>query len=105
MFGSRSEIVERSSWDGQERRRPAGNPRSANAEMQASLPEPDVTPWLKIYRDDSKNPSVDQIAHEMLAHAFREAALKHHPDNGGDPENIRRVYQARNLLLRGLHKA
>jgi hypothetical protein len=48
--------------------------------------------------------SVEQIAHEMLTHAFRQASLKHHPDHGGDPENMRRVYLARDIFLRAIHK-
>jgi hypothetical protein len=83
---------ERPAWTGEERR------YTAEADFASQ--------WLVVHREgDSASPSVDQIAHEMLAHAFRVASLKHHPDNGGDPENIRRVYAARNMLLRAVHKA
>ena len=47
--------------------------------------------------------SVEQIGHEMLTHAFRQASLKHHPDHGGDPENMRRVYVVRNIFLHAIH--
>jgi len=48
--------------------------------------------------------SVEQIGHEMLTHAFRQASLKHHSDHGGDPENMRRVYVVRDLFARAIQK-
>jgi curved DNA-binding protein CbpA len=47
---------------------------------------------------------VEQLAHEMLNQAFRQASLRHHPDRGGDPETMRRVYAARELILKAIHK-
>jgi hypothetical protein len=52
----------------------------------------------------SQKQSVEQIAHDMLMHAFRQASRTHHPDHGGDPEDMRRVYAARDLILREIHK-
>jgi hypothetical protein len=52
----------------------------------------------------SDHQSVEQIAHEMLMQAFRQASRKHHPDHGGDPEEMRRVYAARDMILRAIHK-
>ena len=52
----------------------------------------------------SHKQSVEQIAHDMLIQAFRQAAHAHHPDHGGDPEDMRRVYAARDMLLREIHK-
>jgi|SRR5271165_6797137 len=48
--------------------------------------------------------TVEQIAHEMLMQSFRQLALKYHPDRGGDPEIMRRVYAARRLLQRAIRR-
>jgi len=50
----------------------------------------------------SHKQSVEQIAHDMLMQAFRQASRTH--DHGGDPEDMRRVYAARDLILREIHK-
>jgi hypothetical protein len=52
----------------------------------------------------SHKQSVEQIAHDMLMQAFRQASRTHHPDHGGDPEDMRRVYAARDMILREIHK-
>lgn len=52
----------------------------------------------------SDRQSVEQIAHDMLMQAFRQASRIHHPDHGGDPEDMRRVYAARDMILRAIHK-
>lgn len=52
----------------------------------------------------SHKQSVEQIAHDMLMQAFRQASRTHHADNGGDPEDMRRVYAARDMILRAIHK-
>ena len=52
----------------------------------------------------SSHQSVEQIAHEMLMQAFRQASRQHHPDHGGDPEDMRRVCAARDMILRAIHK-
>ena len=49
--------------------------------------------------------SVEQITHEMLAQAFRQASLKHHPADVSDSERTRRVYAARATILHALHKS
>jgi hypothetical protein len=48
--------------------------------------------------------SVEQIAHDMLMQAFRQAAQTHHPDHGGNPEDMRRVCAARDMILRAMDK-
>lgn len=57
-----------------------------------------IAPGARIAPD----PSVEQIAHEMLMQSFRQFSLKYHPDRGGDPEIMRRVYAARQMLQRAL---
>ena len=52
----------------------------------------------------SHKQSVEQIAHDMLMQAFREASREHHPDRGGDPEDMRRICAARDMILREIHK-
>jgi hypothetical protein len=52
----------------------------------------------------SDHQSVEQITHEMLLQAFRQASLKHHGDDFSDAENTRRVYAARELILRAIQK-
>jgi hypothetical protein len=52
----------------------------------------------------SHKQSVEQIAHDMLMQAFRQASRTHHPDHGGDPEDMRRVHAARDMILREIHK-
>ena len=52
----------------------------------------------------SRKQSVEQIAHDMLMQAFREASREHHPDRGGDPEDMRRICAARDMILREIHK-
>jgi hypothetical protein len=52
----------------------------------------------------SHKQSVEQIAHDMLMQAFRQASRTHHADSGGDPEDMRRVYAARDMILRAIHK-
>jgi hypothetical protein len=52
----------------------------------------------------SQKQSVEQIAHDILMQAFRQASRTHHVDSGGDPEAMRRVYAARDLILRAIHK-
>lgn len=52
----------------------------------------------------SQKQSVEQIAHDMLMQAFRQAARTHHPDHGGNPEDMRRVHAARAMILRAIHK-
>jgi len=47
---------------------------------------------------------MEQITHEMLTQAFRQASLKHHPADISDAENTRRVYLAREMILRAVHK-
>jgi hypothetical protein len=37
--------------------------------------------------------------HERISTAYRMAAKKHHPDNGGDPELFRKLTVARDLLV------
>lgn len=49
--------------------------------------------------------SVEQIAQEMMTHAFLQASLKYHPDNGGDPVEMQRVYEARALMARAIRRA
>ena len=56
------------------------------------------------YNAALRSQSVEQMAQEMLTLAFRQASLKYHPDQGGNPESMRKVYAARELLLRGIHK-
>jgi hypothetical protein len=53
---------------------------------------------------NSSRQSVEQIAHDMLMQAFRQASSKHHPEHGGDPEDMRRVYAARDMILRAIYK-
>lgn len=72
---------------------PAAKPRPAT---QGVLVVPQI--------QQRRRPSVEQIAHEMLDQAFRQAARQHHPDHGGDPEDMRRVYAARELILRAIHR-
>lgn len=48
--------------------------------------------------------SVEQIAHDVLMQAFHQASRTYHPDRGGDPEDMRRVQAAREMLLRAIHK-
>jgi hypothetical protein len=52
----------------------------------------------------SHKQSVEQIAHDMLMHAFRQASHMHSQHQGGDPEDMRRVYAARDMILREIHK-
>jgi hypothetical protein len=52
----------------------------------------------------SHKQSVEQIAHDMLMQAFRQASSAYDPDHGGDPEGMRRVYAARDMILREIHK-
>jgi hypothetical protein len=54
-----------------------------------------------VYSDQQ---SVEQIAHDMLMQAFRQASCKHHPDHGGNPEDMRRVYAARDMILRAIYR-
>ena len=48
--------------------------------------------------------SVEQIAQEMVTQAFRQISRKYHPDHGGDQEMMRRVYEAREMMLRAIRK-
>jgi hypothetical protein len=50
----------------------------------------------------SHKQSIEQLAHEMLMQAFRHVSSAHDPC--GDPEEMRRVSAARDLLLREIHK-
>ena len=52
----------------------------------------------------SQKNSVEQIAHDMLMQAFRQVARTHHPDHGGNPEDMRRVHAARDMILRAIYK-
>jgi hypothetical protein len=73
---------------------PAAKPRTTR--------EARIQPVLRTVNSDRQ--SIEQIAHEMLMQAFRHASQKHHPDHGGDPEEMRRVYAARDMILRAIHK-
>jgi hypothetical protein len=75
--------------------------KTRKASAAALLPAAHVVDSHKVY---SRKQSVEQIAHDMLMQAFRQASRTHHPDHGGDPENMRRVYAARDMLLRAIHK-
>ena len=70
--------------------------RTRKAAVAAPLPPAHI-----VY---SHKQSVEQIAHDMLMQAFRQVSRTHHPDLGGDPEDMRRVHAARDLILREIHK-
>jgi len=75
----------------------------------APLEDPDTQSVVERLQPDthpvySQKPSVEQIAHDMLMQAFRQASRTHHPDHDGDPEDMRRVYAARDMILRAIHK-
>ena len=78
---------------------PSGGPRVFHAREFEPAASSRPTPSAATGR------SVEQIAHEMLAQAFRQASLKYHPDHGGDPEDMRRVYAAREMMLRAIRRA
>jgi hypothetical protein len=89
-------------------RRIAGTGNSAWF-ADAPLEAPDTQSDLERAQPDthvvySHKQSVEQIAHDMLMQAFRQASRKHHPDHGGEPEDMRRVYAARDMILRAIHK-
>jgi hypothetical protein len=65
-----------------------------------SRAEPIVDFSAEISTDDS----VEEIAHVMVTQAFRKVSLKYHPDHGGDPEIMRRVYEAREMMLRAIRR-
>jgi hypothetical protein len=67
---------------------------------QAAAGESKLDESAEIHADDS----VEHIAQVMVTQAFRKVALKYHPDHGGDPEIMRRVYAARELMLRTIRR-
>ena len=46
--------------------------------------------------------TVEQIARTMIKASFRQASLKYHPDVGGTNDLMKRIVQARKLLLSSL---
>ena len=61
-----------------------------------------VVPGEPIRFWHSHKQSAEQLAHEMLMQAFRHASSAH--GRGGDPDEMRRVSAARDLLLRAIQK-
>jgi hypothetical protein len=86
------------------RSRPEG-PGTPDFEQAASSPRPAASePKLDGSAEIRADDSVEHIAQVMVTQAFRKASLKYHPDHGGDPEIMRRVYAAREVMLRAIRK-
>jgi hypothetical protein len=64
-----------------------------------------VEPIVDVSVEISADDSVEEIAHVMVTQAFRKVSLKYHPDHGGDPEIMRRVYEAREIMLRAIRRS
>jgi hypothetical protein len=77
------------------------DPGQATPDPPAAASEPKPDGGVEIRADDS----VEKIAHVMVTQAFRRVSLKYHPDHGGDPEIMRRVYAAREMMLRAIRNA
>jgi hypothetical protein len=75
-------------------------PKRTESSSRAAESESELDDGAEIRADHS----VEQIANLMVKQAFRKVSLKYHPDHGGDPEIMRRVYAAREMMLRAIHR-
>jgi hypothetical protein len=66
----------------------------------ASLPARNLT-CLQLKKDDLLQAREPE---RLIKAAYRKAAIKHHPDQGGDSETFRLVHTAYQDLLRWLNK-
>jgi hypothetical protein len=75
-------------------------PKRTKSSPQAAESESKLDDGAEIRADHS----VEEIANLIVTQAFRKVSLKYHPDRGGDREIMRRVYAAREMMLRAIHR-
>lgn len=77
------------------------DPSGGGAFWSPASPAVARTSGAAVFGADS---ATEDIAQEMVNHAFRHVAMKYHPDRGGDPETMRRIYAAREIMLRAIRR-
>lgn len=67
----------------------------------AALPEKATSPWRETlgFKPDQ------QVTVDMIEQKFKNLAMKHHPDYGGNDETFRQIVEARSIARREVQKS